>query len=137
MAWIASFPLITGLQIHQRYIRMVGPELIGEFDSITGRGVAGEWECVFRFKSKFNGDHTGSTNHVLHNVAVSRERSGKWPSFNTEPRFSTDTFGRTCSQQNKLRTGRAPLPRGGTDLVVPSHAWLGKAPSSEVWCKPN
>ena len=34
---------------------------------------------VLGFKTKFNGDHAWSANHVLHNVAVSRERSDKRP----------------------------------------------------------
>jgi hypothetical protein len=41
--------------------------------------MAGEWTLVFGFKSEFNDDHTWSENHVLHKVAVSRERSDKWP----------------------------------------------------------
>jgi len=42
--------------------------------------MAGEWTLMLGFKTKFNDDHTWSEHHVLHKVAVSGERSDKWPS---------------------------------------------------------
>src|SRR5262245_35378877 len=42
--------------------------------------MAGEWTLMLGFKTKFNGDHTWSENHVLHDVVVSRERCDKWAS---------------------------------------------------------
>src|SRR5262249_55067823 len=45
----------------------------------TGRRMACEGALVKGFKTPFNNHHTGSEDHILHNVAVSRERSDKWP----------------------------------------------------------
>src|SRR5262249_42428393 len=50
-----------------------------EFDSSTGRRMTGEWTLMLGFKTEFNVYHPRSENHFLHEVAVSRERSGKWP----------------------------------------------------------
>src|SRR5215510_10575376 len=41
--------------------------------------MASEWTLVLGFKTKLNDHHTWSENHVFHQVAVSRERSDKWP----------------------------------------------------------
>src|SRR5215813_13789071 len=42
--------------------------------------MAGEWTFVLGLKAEFNIDHPWSEDHVLHHVAVSRERSDKWDS---------------------------------------------------------
>src|SRR5262245_36059973 len=37
-----------------------------------------EWTFVFCFKTEFDRDYTWAENHVLDNVMISRECSGKW-----------------------------------------------------------